>query len=118
MGFNALFREVWHIGPPRLLADYVQQVGRAGRDGAPAIAKLFWDGHDLAQKRGVESDMISFCKDKTVCKKILVRRTIMSHIVCVCVHVRVVKYTDVSSYAFHSHADLFTDSDSHVFRFD
>eukprot|EP00733_Pompholyxophrys_punicea_P001127 Pompholyxophrys_punicea_v1_NODE_495_length_1840_cov_5.228571.p1 type:complete len:429 gc:universal NODE_495_length_1840_cov_5.228571:472-1758(+) len=70
LGVNCLFREVVHLGSPRKLDDYVQQIGRAGRDGKEAIATLFWDGHDL---KYAEEAMKSYCSDQT-CKREIIAK--------------------------------------------
>ena len=40
-------RRVIHAHTPRSLEGYVQEIGRAGRDGAPAVAVLLYDEADL-----------------------------------------------------------------------
>eukprot|EP00733_Pompholyxophrys_punicea_P001374 Pompholyxophrys_punicea_v1_NODE_665_length_1494_cov_19.362752.p1 type:complete len:438 gc:universal NODE_665_length_1494_cov_19.362752:1346-33(-) len=66
MGVNCAFREVIHLGSPRKLEDYVQQIGRVGRDGKEAHAYLFWDGNDLKQ---AAEEMKNYCNDETRCKR-------------------------------------------------
>ena len=44
-------RAVIHLGPPGSLEAYYQEVGRAGRDGAPALGLLLWSGSDLPVRR-------------------------------------------------------------------
>ena len=44
-------RAVIHLGPPGSLEAYYQEVGRAGRDGAPALGLLLWSGSDLPLRR-------------------------------------------------------------------
>eukprot|EP00733_Pompholyxophrys_punicea_P001356 Pompholyxophrys_punicea_v1_NODE_643_length_1536_cov_17.109386.p1 type:complete len:440 gc:universal NODE_643_length_1536_cov_17.109386:157-1476(+) len=68
MGVDCVFREVLHLGCPRVLADYVQQAGRAGRDGLPASASLYCNGHDL---RKAEDSMRNFCSEKKCKRKIV-----------------------------------------------
>jgi len=46
-------RAVVHTGPPGSLEAYYQEVGRAGRDGAPALGVLLFAGSDLALRRSL-----------------------------------------------------------------
>ncbi len=45
-------RFVAHIGLPKSIEAYYQETGRAGRDGDPAVAQLFWGAEDIARARG------------------------------------------------------------------
>ncbi len=44
-------RFVAHAGLPKSIEAYYQETGRAGRDGDPAMAHLFWGAEDFAQAR-------------------------------------------------------------------
>ena len=44
-------RFVAHAGLPKSIEAYYQETGRAGRDGDPAIAHLFWGADDFARAR-------------------------------------------------------------------
>jgi len=44
-------RFVAHAGLPKSIESYYQETGRAGRDGDPAIAHLFWGAEDFAKAR-------------------------------------------------------------------
>jgi ATP-dependent DNA helicase RecQ len=45
-------RFIAHAGVPKSIEAYYQETGRAGRDGDPAEAWLFWSGEDFAVARG------------------------------------------------------------------
>ena len=42
-------REVVHIGVPNTMEEYFQESGRAGRDGNPALSKLFYNSYDISR---------------------------------------------------------------------
>ena len=44
-------RFVAHAGLPKSIEAYYQETGRAGRDGDPAIAQMFWGADDFARAR-------------------------------------------------------------------
>jgi ATP-dependent DNA helicase RecQ len=44
-------RFVIHAGLPKSIEAYYQETGRAGRDGDPALAQLFWGADDFAKAR-------------------------------------------------------------------
>jgi ATP-dependent DNA helicase RecQ len=44
-------RFVAHAGLPRSIEAYYQETGRAGRDGDPAVAHMFWGAEDFARAR-------------------------------------------------------------------
>lgn len=44
-------RFVAHAGTPKSIEAYYQETGRAGRDGDPAVALMFWGAGDFAQAR-------------------------------------------------------------------
>jgi ATP-dependent DNA helicase RecQ len=46
-------RAVVHLGPPSSLEAYYQEVGRAGRDGAPALGLLLVSSRDLPLRRAL-----------------------------------------------------------------
>lgn len=51
-------RFVVHMGLPKSIEAYYQETGRAGRDGAPSVAMLFWGPQDvtLARQRITDSE--------------------------------------------------------------
>ena len=50
-------RFVAHVGIPKSIEAYYQETGRAGRDGDPARAVMFWGAGDFAQARQRLGDM-------------------------------------------------------------
>lgn len=44
-------RSVVHADPPESLDEYLQEIGRSGRDGRPARAVLVWRAEDLSLRR-------------------------------------------------------------------
>ena len=67
-----LVRQIIHIGPPHTMRAFLQETGRAGRDGKPAKSILFWNNHDIAKnKPGLEDNMRSFCRSEESCLRVL-----------------------------------------------
>ena len=51
-------RFVAHAGVPKSIEAYYQETGRAGRDGDPAMAQLFWGAEDFARaRRRIETEV-------------------------------------------------------------
>jgi ATP-dependent DNA helicase RecQ len=51
-------RFVAHAGLPKSIEAYYQETGRAGRDGDPALAHLFWGADDFARaRRRIETEV-------------------------------------------------------------
>ncbi len=51
-------RFVAHAGVPKSIESYYQETGRAGRDGDPAVAHLFWGAEDFARaRRRIETEV-------------------------------------------------------------
>lgn len=44
-------RHVIHIGVSYTMEDYCQEVGRAGRDGFPARADIYYNSYDISKSR-------------------------------------------------------------------
>ena len=60
--------QIIHIGPPRTLESYYQEIGRAERNGKPAKALMFYNGSDiLANKPGMTNEMREFCTTVSTC---------------------------------------------------
>ncbi|XP_078318569.1 ATP-dependent DNA helicase RecQ-like [Crassostrea virginica] len=73
LGMGADLQNVKHIihaGPPTCPEVYVQEVGRAGRDGHAAEAVLYFNNSDLAEKP-VENSMIEFFRTKSCRRQFL-----------------------------------------------
>jgi ATP-dependent DNA helicase RecQ len=51
-------RFVAHAGLPKSIEAYYQETGRAGRDGDPAVAQLFWGAEDFSRaRRRIETEV-------------------------------------------------------------
>ena len=59
-------RSVVHLGPPDDTDLYIQQTGRAGRDGAPARANLLWN---KLNARFVQQRMKDYCHNREICRR-------------------------------------------------
>ena len=59
-------RKVIHIVAPENIEAYIQQAGRAGRDGKLCSA-LLYHGKDLSKT--VDKDMQLYCQNNSKCKK-------------------------------------------------
>ncbi len=59
MGLDISCRSVVHFGPPHTIDDYLQQIGRAGRDDKQAHAIMLYTGQQL---RNVEASMLQVIK--------------------------------------------------------
>ena len=68
-------RQVIHVGPPRTIREYFQETGRAGRDGKPATAVLYYNNVDIAKnKAGMSEDIRTFCRlDNSCLRKFLLK---------------------------------------------
>jgi superfamily II DNA helicase RecQ len=61
-------RHVIHVGPPTSVKAYFQETGRAGRDGKPSSAHLYYNNRDIAKNRmGMQDDMRNFCSSDDKC---------------------------------------------------
>ena len=63
-------RRVIHLGVPYTMEEYFQEAGRAGRDGLPAKATIYYNAYDTSKaKRGLQDIMIKFVKSTSDCKR-------------------------------------------------
>ncbi len=62
-------RNILHWGPPRDTETYLQEIGRAARDGKPAVAVLFYKSTDFRGNPGVTEAMRTFCTNTVVCRR-------------------------------------------------
>ena len=60
---------VVHYGCPRDLEDYMQEIGRAGRSGAPAQALMMYKPLHLL---GSSSEMKEYVKDSSTCRRMII----------------------------------------------
>ena len=61
-------RRIIHWGPPSDVESYIQEVGRAGRDGLEAAAILHYTGADLGA-RHVENTIKEYCRNQDKCRR-------------------------------------------------
>ncbi|XP_052071379.1 uncharacterized protein LOC127709745 [Mytilus californianus] len=76
MGLNApSIRRIIHCRPPTTLEKYMQEIGRAGRNGDNAEAIMYFNNSDLSKARaGLTSSVIEYCKNENNCfRKLLVK---------------------------------------------
>jgi len=66
--------QVIHIGPPRTLESYYLEIGRAGPNGKPAKALMFYNGSDISvNKPGMTYEMREFCTASTCLRDYLLK---------------------------------------------
>ena len=69
MGLNCPdIRRIVHWGPPSDIESYLQETGRAGRDGLPSTATLYFGTQDLRSPH-LESSMKNYCKNTSTCRR-------------------------------------------------
>lgn len=65
-------RAVIHIGVPHTMEEYFQEAGRAGRDGEPSVAKIFYNSYDIMKrKNGIDEVMREFATTKECRRKMI-----------------------------------------------
>ena len=61
-------RNVVHITPPYTIQAYFQETGRAGRDGKPTTAILYYNNQDIAKnKPGMQQAIRTYCQSEGKC---------------------------------------------------
>ncbi len=75
LGMNCpdIHQVVIHWGLPQDAETYVQESGRAGRDGKQAISFIIKQPHDL-DRRFTSEQMIEYCQNKSVCRRSILYR--------------------------------------------
>ncbi|KAL5011219.1 hypothetical protein ScPMuIL_011696, partial [Solemya velum] len=63
--------QVIHAGPPKSMEAYIQQTGRAGRDGTRATAVLFWNKSDIGRP-DVTQAVKDYCRNCDNCRRSLI----------------------------------------------
>lgn len=61
-------RRIIHWGPPSDLESYIQEVGRAGRDGLQSTAVLYYNDSDLGAQY-VENTIKEYCTNRKKCRR-------------------------------------------------
>ncbi|XP_062615880.1 uncharacterized protein LOC134277572 [Saccostrea cucullata] len=62
---------VIHVGSPMNMEAYIQQVGRAGRNGKQCTAVIFFNNSDLG-RQGASKSVKDFCKNDSECHKTVI----------------------------------------------
>lgn len=72
MGVNIPhIHQVVHLMVPRTIEEFFQEIGRAGRDGKPALAKMYYNASDIATNRvGMTEEMRNFCSNYSKCLRL------------------------------------------------
>lgn len=68
-------RQIYHWGSPSLLEDYVQQVGRAGRDGEAAVATI----SAVRVGKHTSKEMRAYMENSTMCRRRLLFQDFLSY---------------------------------------
>ncbi|XP_071138395.1 uncharacterized protein [Mytilus edulis] len=68
-------KRIIHCRPPTIWENYLQEIGRAGRNGENAEAIMYFYNSDLSKARaGLTSSVVQYCKNENNCfRKLLVK---------------------------------------------
>ena len=61
-------RRIIHWGPPSDLESYIQETGRAGRDGNVAYAVLYFSKTDICHDY-IDGNIRDYCNNKLTCRR-------------------------------------------------
>ncbi|CAG2246678.1 unnamed protein product [Mytilus edulis] len=64
-------RRIIHYGPPTSVETYMQEIGRAGRDGLQSEAVLYFNNNDLGGNTPVREEVKQFCRLKSCRRQFL-----------------------------------------------
>ena len=67
-------RQIIHWGPSADIESYIQETGRAGRNGKRACALLFVDKSDLNARTTPDESMLKYSSNTTTCRRALLFR--------------------------------------------
>lgn len=69
MGLNApSIQRIIHCRPPTTMEKYIQEIGRAGRNGQPSEALLYFNNSDISKARKrLTNAMVEYCKNDSKC---------------------------------------------------
>ena len=62
-------RQIFHIGVPYTMEEYFQEAGRAGRDGLPAKAHVYYNSYDISKGKKHLSQVMCDYVTKQKCKR-------------------------------------------------
>ena len=63
-------RKIVHIGPPGTVREYMQETGRAGRDGSSSQVLLFYNNRDIGKnKKGIGENIRAYCHLEQSCMR-------------------------------------------------